>query len=303
MPTAQANGLTLEYEEMGPPDGPPMLMIMGLGVQLIFWPDELCRTLANHGFRVIRFDNRDVGLSTKLDHLGEPNLALEAIKYWLRRPLKAPYSVDDMARDAEGLLDALGIPRAHVVGVSMGGIIGQNLAASAPERVASLVSIMSTTGCRTLPNPRPGVMRMLLSPPARPGDIEGARRRMMKLLRIIGSRTHPADEGYLRELCDRHVRRSYHPAGTARQLVAVAASDDRTDVVRCIKCPTLVLHGDEDPFIHLACGQATADAIRAGGGTVRMEVVEGMGHDLPQPLLPRIAEAIAAHCGQATTPH
>ncbi len=299
MPPVAVDGLQLEYEELGDSGAPAMLLIMGLGVQLVFWPDELCRLLAAHGFRVIRFDNRDVGLSTKLDHLGTPRVALEAVKYALHLPLKAPYRIDDMARDAQGVLDALGIARAHVVGASMGGMIAQNLAAHAPGRVASLTSIMSTTGARSLPPPTPRAMRALLSTPAKPGDLEGAQRRMRQLLRIIGSHTHPWDEERLRQFCERHVRRSYHPAGAMRQLVAIAASGDRTEVVRSIRAPTLVIHGDEDPLLRLPCGEATARAVRAGGGRATLEVVRGMGHDLPEPLLTRIAGLIAAHCRAA----
>lgn len=296
MPSVEANGLSLAYEEQGDPRGEVILLVMGLGVNLLLWPDELCDRLAAAGFRVIRFDNRDVGLSTKLDHLGTPHVALEAAKYALHLPLRAPYLIGDMARDTAAFLDALGIERAHVVGASMGGMIAQNLAADAPHRVASLVSIMSTTGSRRLPPPAPRALRALMSAPARPGDLEGAVDRMMKLLRLIGSRTYPAEEGYLRAVCERHVRRSNHAPGAARQLLAIAASGDRTAVVKRIRAPTLVMHGDEDPLLRPACGEATASAIRAGGGQAVGELVGGMGHDLPVELLPRIAGSIASHC-------
>ena len=296
MPAIAANGLTLEYDARGNPGDPVILLLMGLGVQMVLWPEEFCDQLAAKGFRVVRFDNRDIGLSTKLDHLGTPSVAIEAIKYALHLPLKAPYRIDDMARDTGALMDALGIGRAHLVGASMGGMIAQNLAASAPATVASLTSIMSTTGCRSLPKPTARARRALMMAPAKPGDTEGAIRRLMTTLREIGSRTHPAEEGYLRKLCERHVRRSYHPAGVARQLVAVAATGDRTAVVKRIRAPTLVLHGDEDPLLRPACGEATVRAIREGGGEARLEMVPGMGHDLPVPLLPRLAETIAAHC-------
>ena len=296
MPSIAANGLTLEYDARGNPGDPVILLLMGLGVQMVLWPEEFCDQLAANGFRVVRFDNRDVGLSSKLDHLGTPRVALEAIKYALHLPLKAPYRIDDMARDTGALMDALGIGRAHLVGASMGGMIALNLAASAPAKVASLTSIMSTTGSRRLPQPTARARRALMTAPARVGDTEGAIRRLMKLLREIGSRTHPAEEGDLRQLCELHVRRSYHPPGVARQLVAIAATGDRTAVVKRIRAPTLVLHGDEDPLLRPACGEATARAIREGGGEARMEIVAGMGHDLPVPLLPQLADAIAAHC-------
>jgi pimeloyl-ACP methyl ester carboxylesterase len=296
VPAIQANGLTLEYESLGNPQGPAILLVMGLGVQMILWPDAFCEMLVAKGFRVVRFDNRDAGLSTRLDHLGVPSLGLETLKFMLRLPVKAPYRIEDMARDTEALLDALGIARAHLVGVSMGGMIAQNLAASAPAKVASLTSIMSTTGKRSLPPPTSQARRALLSRPPRRGDIEGAIVSMMKLLRAIGSRTYPADEAYLRALCERHVRRAYNPASVARQLVAIAASGDRTKIVQRIKVPTLVVHGDEDPLLRPACGEETARVIRAAGGDVTLEIVHGMGHDLPVPLLPRLAESIVAHC-------
>jgi pimeloyl-ACP methyl ester carboxylesterase len=221
-------GLNLEYESLGDSRNPTILLVMGLGVQLVLWPDEFCRMLVDKGFRVVRFDNRDIGLSTHLDHLGMPDIGKQAVRYFLHRPLKAPYLIEDMARDTLGLMNALGLERAHVMGASMGGMIAQDLAALAPDRVASLVSLMSTTGSRKLPLPRLRALRALLLPPPPEGDVEMAIQRFMQLLRIIGSRTFPAEEGYLRSVCERHVRRSFHPAGGARQLLAIAASGDRT---------------------------------------------------------------------------
>lgn len=296
MPTVEARGLTLAYEDAGDPAAPVMLLVMGLGANLLLWPEELCERLVAAGFRVVRFDNRDVGLSTKLDHLGTPSVALEAIRHALHLPVRAPYRVSDMALDAAALLDALGIARAHVVGVSMGGMIAQDLAAGAPHKIASLVSIMSTTGKRSLPQPAPSALRALLRPPAPAGELDQAAARMADLLRVIGSRTYPADRARLRDVCERHVRRGYHPAGIARQLVAIAASGDRTTTVERIRVPALVMHGDEDPLVRLACGEATAHAILAGGGDARFDLVAGMGHDMPVELVPRIAESIAAHC-------
>ena len=299
MPTVQANGLSLYYEEQGNPGDPVMLLVMGLGVQLVFWPDEFVDALVGHGFRVIRFDNRDIGLSTKLDQLGTPNIPMEAVRYALGLKLKAPYLIDDMARDTEALMAALGIERAHLVGASMGGMISQNLASNAPAKVASLTSIMSTTGARNLPRPTGRAFRALLLAPAKEGEIEKATVRMVKLLRIIFSQTYPPDEAWLRAFAERHVRRSYHPAGAARQLLAIAASGDRTDVVKRIKAPTLVIHGDEDPLVRPPCAEATACAIRDGGGQATVKLMHGMAHDLPRPLIPEIAAAIAAHCRAA----
>ena len=296
MPSIAANGLTFEYDTRGNPADPVILLVMGLGVQMVLWPEAFCDALAARGFRVVRFDNRDIGLSTKLDHLGTPRIALEAIKYTLHLRLKSPYLIDDMVRDTAALMDALGIARAHVVGASMGGMIAQNLAVLDPAKVASLTSIMSTTGSRRLPPPTSRARRAMLMSPAKAGDIEGATVRMMKLLRAIGSRTHPAEEGSLRALCERHVRRSYYPPGVARQLVAIAATGDRTEIVKRIQAPTLVLHGDEDPLLPPPCGEATARAIREGGGRAELGTVRGMGHDLPEPLLPQLVDAIATHC-------
>ena len=249
MPDVQANGLSLHYQSLGREEHPPIVLVMGLAMQMIVWPDALCDMLVASGFRVIRFDNRDVGLSSHLDHLGVPSIPLAFLKFLARLPVRAPYVIDDMARDTAALIDALGLRRPHVVGASMGGMIAQNLAAQFPEKVTSLTSIMSTTGRRSLPQPSWKTRRALLRPPAKPGDMEGAVERMMNVLRVIGSRTYPADAVLLRELCERHVRRSNYPAGGARQLLAIAASGDRTDLVRRIKAPTLVLHGDEDPLV------------------------------------------------------
>jgi pimeloyl-ACP methyl ester carboxylesterase len=290
------NDLEIEYQSCGDPARPTILLVMGLGMQLVAWPDAFCRMLADKGFRVVRFDNRDIGLSSRLDHLGVPNINKQAIRYFLRLPLESPYYIEDMARDTLGLMDALGIERAHVVGASMGGMIAQNLAAAEPARVASLTSIMSTTGSRKLPNPRPHALRALLLPPPPEGDVEAAIDRMMRLFRIIGSKTYPATESYLRDWIERHVRRSFNPPGAARQLLAIAASGDRTEVVRRIKVPTLVLHGDEDPLLCTPCAKATAEAVRAGGGRAELEIVHGMGHDFPVELHGRLAERIAGFC-------
>ena len=296
MPSVEANGLTLEYEARGNPGDPAIVLVTGLGVQMTFWPDALLDLLVARGFRVVRFDNRDAGLSSSLDHLGTPRIMIEYAKYLLHLPLKSAYVLDDMARDTVALMDALGIERAHLVGVSMGGMIAQNVAASFPQRVLTLTSIMSTTGSRKLPAAEARATRALLQPAARDGDIEGATRRLMHVLRTIGSRTYPRDEIELRAFCERHVRRAFKPKGQVRQLVAIAATGDRTQVVKKIAVPTLVIHGDEDPLVPLACGEATARAIREGGGKASFEVVKGMGHDLPAPLLPQLADLIGGHC-------
>ncbi len=296
MPNIEANGLSLHYESRGNENDPAILLIMGLSVQMILWPDAFIDQLVGAGFRVVRFDNRDVGLSTHLDHFGVPSIPLETVKFMMRLPLKAPYLLDDMANDTAALIDALGLKRPHVVGASMGGMIAQTLASKFPDKIASLTSIMSTTGRRSLPRPAWSAFRAILEPPSKRGDTEGAIQRMMRVLATIGSRTYPASPTHLREICERHVLRSNHPAGGARQMLAIAASDDRTRAVRKIKVPTLVLHGDEDPLVHVACGIETANVIREGGGNARLSIINGMGHDFPLPLLPKVAEEIIAHC-------
>jgi pimeloyl-ACP methyl ester carboxylesterase len=295
MPNIDANGISLHYESIGNDADPPLLLIMGLGVQMILWPDAFCAQLAAHGFRVIRFDNRDVGLSTHMHHLGVPNIPLEYVKFMMRIPVAAKYSLVDMADDTAGLLSALNIPKAHIVGMSMGGMIGQNFAVRHPEKIATLTSIMSTTGRRSLPQARLRAMRAILSRPAKLGDTEAAIKRMVRVLQTIGSQTYPADIDYLRELCTRHVMRSNDPRGAARQIAAIAAADDRTQIVRMIKAPTLVLHGEEDPLVPYAAGIETARCIREGGGDAKLSILRGMGHDIPVVLWPQLIEEIVAH--------
>ena len=299
MPDVRVGDLTLSYDSRGRDDHPPIVLVMGLAMQLIVWPDEFCDALVANGFRVIRFDNRDTGLSTHLESLGSPFMALHTLKYFLRIGVDAPYTVDDMAADTAGLIDALGLKRAHVVGASMGGMIAQNVAAQFPDRVASVVSMMSTTGKRSLPSPRWSALMALLQPQAVKGDFEGAVRRMMSVLRAIESRSYPADEARLRNLCEQHVRRSYDPPGGARQLLAIAASGDRTESVRRIRVPTHVIHGDQDRLIHPEAGFDTARTIVDAGGDATLSIIDGMGHDLPAPLLPRIVDEIVGHCRRA----
>jgi pimeloyl-ACP methyl ester carboxylesterase len=289
---ASANGISLEYETLGNPDHPVILLIMGLGMNLAGWPDAFCEQLAANGFFIIRFDNRDAGLSTAFDESGVPNLFTTYLKFLVHLPLAAPYLIDDMAADTAALLDALGVERAHVVGASMGGMIAQNLAAWYPARVQSLTSMMSSTGRRGLPRPTLEARAALMQPPAHRGDIEGAVARMMNVFRAIGSPGYPEDESVLHQFCERHVRRAYRPAVAARQVLAIAASGDRTEVVRTIRAPTLVLHGAADPLVRPACGAETARVIP----NARLKLIEGMGHDIPSALHARLAEEIVAHC-------
>ncbi len=295
MTSVQANGITLEYDIIGSARDPALLLIMGLGMQLIAWPETFCGMLADRGFRVIRFDNRDAGLSTSFDQAGVPSLFVSYLKFLARLPVPAPYRIDDMAADTVGLLDALDIDRAHIVGASMGGMIAQNVAASWPGRVTSLTSIMSTTGRRSLPGPTMKARSALMSRPARPGQTDEAIERMVQVFKAIGSPGYPEDEAVLRERFAHHVHRAYRPAGVARQMLAIAASGDRTATVRKISAPTLVLHGAADPLVPLACGRETARVVQSA----RLTVIDGMGHDLPTQLLPRLAAEIGEHCARA----
>ena len=284
MPATTANGITVEYETCGDPSDPPILLVMGLGAQLITWPDEFVEGLARRGFFVIRHDNRDVGKSTWFDEAGPPNLVAA-----IAGDLNPAYLLGDMADDALGLLDALNIETAHVVGASMGGMIAQAVAIKAPSRVRSLVSIMSTTGAPEVGQPSPEIFPMLLraAPTTRDEAIEVG----VESWRAIGSPAYTTDDTEARQRVAQAYDRAFHPVGTARQLVAIVASGDRTADLRQLDVPTLVIHGDADPLVDISGGKATADAIP--GATLR--IVSGMGHDLPAPLLPAIVEDIATH--------
>jgi pimeloyl-ACP methyl ester carboxylesterase len=278
--------ITLAFEEIGDRAGPPLLMVHGLGTQMIAWRPEFLRMLADRGLRVITFDNRDAGLSTHLE--GMPDIrAMMGGDY-----STAPYTLADMAEDTAGLLDALAVDRAHVLGVSMGGMIAQTLAATRPERVRSLTSIMSTTGERDVSQPTPEAQATLLAP--RPRTVEEAEQRALEGARVFGS-PGMLDEDWIRSLARRSYERAYDPPGFARQLAAIWASRDRTEQVRGIKAPALVIHGEADPLVPAAGGRATAAAIEGA----ELLVIEGMGHDLPRPLWPRIVDAVAAHVEQA----
>jgi proline iminopeptidase len=292
MTAIAANGITIEYESLGDPAAPPILLIMGLGMQLVAWPDAFCTGLLDRGFRVIRFDNRDCGMSSKIRVRRQPNLLAALAAAWLRLPVRAPYTLDAMAADAVGLLDALAVPRAHVVGVSMGGMIAQVIAATCPERVLTLTSIMSSSGNRKVLQPRPDAKRALLSKPKDPDNAESVVDHLVRLFGIIGSPAFPTDRESLREQLSRNVRRGYHPAGVTRQLVAIVASGDRRRMLRKITAPTLVIHGADDPLVPVEAGRDTVRHIEGA----KLMVIDGMGHDLAPGLVPILVEAIAAHC-------
>ena len=284
MPSVRTNGIDLWYETTGDPAGPPLLLVMGLGEQLIAWPDGFCDALAARGFHVIRFDNRDIGRSTWLDDLGDPDvLALFGGDLSTAR-----YRLADMAADTAGLIEALGLGRAHLVGVSMGGMIAQQLAVDRPDLVAGLTSIMSTTG-------DPAVGQSTLGNPAELMPVPGATREAaiaadVALFRTIGSPGFELDEAELARRAAAKFDRGHHPAGVARQFAAIVASPDRTAGLRALEVPTVVIHGDADRMIDVTGGRATADAIPGA----ELMVIPGMGHDLPEATWNRIADAIAA---------
>lgn len=292
LPIADVNGIKLAYEEEGDPRGEPLLLIAGLGLQLISWPEGFCSTLVRQGYRVIRFDNRDSGLSSKMDQFGRPNVELAIFKSLFRMPLFSGYTLYDMAKDATGLLDVLGIERAHIVGASMGGMIAQIMAARYPHRVSTLTSIMSTSGRPGLPGPTVEASHAMFSAPENPRDFESVVDHFVHLFRVIGSPAYPTPEGLLRKRVIESVRRNVSMRGTSRQIMAVASTGDLVAQLRTIKVPTLVIHGADDPLVPVACGRDTARWI--AGAT--LHEIAGMGHDLPPALEEPIADLIAAHC-------
>jgi pimeloyl-ACP methyl ester carboxylesterase len=291
LPTVIANGLKIEVETLGNPTDPSVLLIMGLGMQLIAWPDSFCKALVDSGFHVIRFDNRDVGLSEKIQAGKATNVAWATMRYFLHLPVQAPYLLDEMAADSVGVLDALGIRSAHIVGASLGGMIAQTVAANFPDRCMSLSSIMASSGDRRLPNSSLKVTRLLLSRPPPKASVEQLTDHLVRLFRAIGSPGFPTPEPELREHLSAGIRRGYYPQGTLRQLLAIVASGDRSARLRTISTPTLVLHGDRDPLVRVSHG---IDCARKIPGA-ELKIIQGMGHDLAPGLLPILSEALLRH--------
>ena len=283
MPTTHVNGIDIEYVTEGDPSGPALLLVMGLGAQLITWPQGFVDELVGRGFFVVLFDNRDSGLSTKFE--GLPDIPA----LFTGDASSAPYRIEDMADDAAALLADLGISRAHVVGASMGGMITQALVINHPELFASAASIMSTTGDRAVGAPTGEAMTALLRPVAT--SREEAIAASVEGSRVIGSPGYPTDEEILRARAEAAYDRSYCPEGTVRQLAAILASPDRTEGLHGVRLPFLVVHGEDDPLVTLSGGQATAAAVP--GSTLM--TIPGMGHDLPEPLWPDVIEAIVAN--------
>ena len=292
----RANNIQIEVEDSAPNAAhlPVVLLIMGLGMQLIAWPPGFVRGLITAGYRVVQFDNRDVGLSQKFGHLGSPNLLWQGLKYKLGLSIQPPYSLHDMALDALGVLDALSIDKAHVVGVSMGGMVAQRVALAAPDRTLSLTSIMSSSGARGLPAATAAVTRQMLSRPADSGK-QAAIDHSVKLFTAIGSPGFAMDKAFLRERVTVSYDRNFNPAGIARQMVATVADGARAAELPKVNVPTLVLHGRADPLVPFACGEDTARRIPGA----RLVGIDGMGHDLP----PGVVEQLLAHLLPHLAPH
>ena len=286
---AKANGIEIVYDIFGDPDQPPLLLITGLGQQMIAWDEEFCAQIAGRGYRVIRFDNRDTGLSTRLDEAGVPNMSVVFKAMVERKPLDSPYSLLDMAEDAVGLLDALGIESAHVVGESMGGMIAQRMVIHHADRVRTLTSIMSSTGEPGLPPPTPEAMDILANRP--PTDREGYIEDYIGRWRVLNGRKLPYDEGAFRELAGWIFDRGLNPPGFARQLTAVIADGSRKPALESVTVPTLVIHGDADPLVPVECGIDTADSVPGS----ELLIIEGMGHTFPRQVWTRVIDAIVHH--------
>ncbi len=281
---AKTGDIELAYETFGDPSDPPVLLVMGLATQMLGWPDDFCKGIADRGHFVVRFDNRDIGLSTHLHDAPQPDV----MAAFMGDTSSASYTLSDMARDTVGLLDELGLDSAHFVGASMGGMIAQTVAIEHPQRVRSLTSIMSTTGDRRVGEATQEATAALLAPPARTRD--EAIERTVSTYRIIGSPGYEFDEAALRERAGRSFDRAYDPVGVGRQLVAILASGDRTPRLKELRVPTLVIHGANDALVGVSGGRATAAAIP----DAELVVIDGMGHDLPASLWSQITERIAA---------
>jgi pimeloyl-ACP methyl ester carboxylesterase len=291
---ARANGIDIEYETLGNESDPAILLIMGLGGQLIHWPDAFCTGLVERGFRVVRFDNRDSGLSTRFDAAGKPDLNRIVLQVMMGQKATVPYLLDDMAADAIGLLDALGIARAHMLGVSMGGSVAQIVAGRFPQRTRSLVSMSSTTGRPELMGGDREVVKAILDRPTS-SDRESIVRYLVRVRIAIGSPGYREEEAAVRALVERAYDRSYNPDGTERQYVAVIASGHRVELLQNLVVPTLVLHGEDDPLLPQEHGRDTA-WITPGA---EIATWKGWGHDIPRALIPALVDRIAEFCAKA----
>lgn len=296
MPQIESNGIQIEYEVSGKSDGAPLLLIHGVGAQLIRWPDELLHLLAHAGFRTIRFDNRDVGLSTHMTDLPLPDIASVVAAQHRGEVPDLPYTLDDLAADAFGLLDALGIERAHLLGVSLGGMVAQAMALSRPRRIVSLTAVMTHAGNPDMPPSDPEALAILSAVPPDPSvDREAYISHSIRLNRALGGPDYPSPEETLRAFALRALERAYYPPGSARQLAAGrGAPDRRADMARLV-IPTLVIHGRDDPLIPLAGGEDIARAIKGAW----LLAINGMGHDLPPQLFELMVSAVKANACRA----
>lgn len=293
---AKAGDIDLVYEDWGDINHPPMLLIMGLSAQMLLWPDQFCEQLVLKGYRVIRFDNRDIGLSTKIKSKGphmKDWMLMARAQLGLSTP-DVPYTLHDMAKDTLGLLDHLGIRRAHVVGASMGGMIAQLLAAKHPDRISSLGIIFSSTNQPLLPPPAPSAILPLMKGPGKGASDEQRLAHSVKLMRNIGSPAYPVPQSEMEDFARRLFARSYYPAGVKRQFMAVLGTGNLRPYSRQIVAPTVVIHGKNDPLLRPACGKAVARAIRGA----KLELIPGMGHDLPRQLWGRIVEVLNRNARQ-----
>lgn len=289
----RVGGIDICWDSFGDHGDAPLVLIPGMGTQMIGWDDEFCERLAARGFCVIRFDNRDVGRSSWLDGAGTPDVTTAMMRAWWRLPVSAPYLLDDMASDVTGLMDALGIPRAHLVGASMGATIAQCLAIRCPERVLSMTSIMSTTGDPDLPKPKTSAVTAVMRPI--PRTLEGYVDQYVDTWKVLRAGRFPEEETRDRARAVRNHARGLNPAGSARHLVAILASGSRRQALRTVSAPTLVIHGDVDPLVPLAAGVDTAKSI----STAELLVIEGMGHAMPMPLWPQMIDGIVRVAARA----
>jgi len=295
MTIVAANGIQIAYDVFGESSSPPLVLVMGLGGQMILWDVEFCEQLAEKGHFVIRFDNRDVGLSTKFEEAGIPDVMAAMIASMQGEPVESSYSLDDMADDAAGLLDALNIDKAHICGVSMGGMIAQVFAYRNPSRILSLTSIMSNTGNPELPQGKPEAL-MVVTTPA-PEEREAFIEYGIKFWQTIGSPGFPFDEERVRKMSAESYDRSYYPQGMARQFMAILAHGDRRSSLGSVTVPTLVIHGADDPLVPVEGGKDTAAAVPGA----ELFIIEGMGHDLPRGAWPQIVDAISNHSKKANS--
>jgi len=293
LPKAKINDVEIEYDTFGDPSSKPLLLIMGLGAQMINWDEEFCEKLVERGFFVIRFDNRDVGLSTKFEEAGEPDLMKLYMQAQKGEKIEAAYTLEDMADDAVGLLTTINIDKAHICGASMGGMIAQVVAYRHPSRVFSLTSIMSSTGNPDLPRPTPEAMQVLIKP--LPTEREAIIEEGVNRMRIVHGTGFPFDEGRARKLVIASSDRSNYQPGFSRQLTAILASGNRKQALTSITVPTIVIHGDADPLVPFEGGKDTAEAIKGA----ELLIIKGMGHSLPPEVWPKVLDAITNNATKA----